>query len=341
MSDAPHTPHIFGLDKVVLFFGIVEDRNDPLKLGRCKIRIFGVHPEDQPLVTTDQLPWAYPILSITGNPATLGMGYAPVGPTVGTHVVGFFADGIDRQQPFFFGVLPGYGGHFTYGVNQTTPEPGSDGISAYGPQGTGQLSGPINGLEKGSKDSTTRAAGIAAIIRQRFPYLKDFQASAMVGNLWYESDGFQAVREYGKGSGPANVPPPKGTKNTGYGWAQWTNARLDFFLDYCKTNNFEPDSDQAQLGYFLLELSGGVQGVNLKKMLNAYKAGGMHSAPSLPVGPHNLDTIEGSTGYFMGYYERPKSDSSLLQRIQYAKIALAAVNKAGVPVRSSAQTQGK
>lgn len=335
--NVPTNPHIFGFDKVILFFGVVEDRKDPLTLGRCKVRIFGVHPEDKTLVSTDQLPWAYPVLPITGSPATLGIGHSPVGPTVGTHVVGFFADGIDRQLPFFFGTVPGYGGHFTYGINQPVPVAGSDGISAYGPQGTGQLEGPINGLAKGSKDLTTRAAGLAAIVRQRFPFFKDFQACGLIGNLWYESKGFQAIREIGKGSGPSNVPPPKGTKNVGYGWAQWTNARLDFFLDYCQRNNLAPDSDEAQLGYFIAELNGEIRGINFNKMFDAFKKGGMHTAPSVPRGPHNLDTIEGATGYFMGYYERPKTDTSLPQRIQYAKITLAALNKAGVPVRSSAQ----
>lgn len=340
----PRTPHIFGLDVWVPFFGVVEDRNDPLTLGRCKIRIFGVHPEDKELVTTEQLPWAYPILPIVGSAASGGMGHAPVGPVVGTYVFGFFGDGLDRQQPFFMGTIIGDGGHFNYGVNQDKPAAGNDGNSPYGPSGDGQLSGPINGLPKGSKDATTRAAGMAAIVRQRFPYLKDHHACALMGNLWVESAGFRAIREYGKGSGPQNVPPPKGTKNTGYGWAQWTNARLDFFLDYVAKHHLAPDSDEAQLGYFLAELGGEIPGVNLKKMFDALRAGGTHTAPSHPKGPHDLDTIEGATAYFMGYYERPAARvvaESLPKRIQAAKTTLAALNKSGVPVRSSSKPVDK
>jgi hypothetical protein len=333
-------PHVFGLDRVVLFFGVVEDRNDPLFLGRCKVRVFGVHPDDKALVTTEQLPWAYPVLPIIGSAAGLGMGHSPVGPVVGTNVVGFFADGIYRQQPFFFGTVPGGAGHFAYGVAQPVAESGADGISAYGPQGDKQLSGPINGLDKGSKDLTTRAAGFAAILRQRFPDLKDFQACAIIGNMWYESRGFQAIREIGKGSGPSNVPPAKGTKNVGYGWAQWTNARLDAFLTYAETKKVAPDSDEAQLGYTLYELSGSVPGVSTKKMFTAFKQGGMQVASSDPKGPHNVDTIEGATAYVMGEYERPniKTMNSLQQRIQYSKITLAGLNKSGVPIRSSSQS---
>ena len=44
------------------FFGVVEDRNDPLQLGRVRVRAFGYHSGDSvndlPL---DQLPWAQPI----------------------------------------------------------------------------------------------------------------------------------------------------------------------------------------------------------------------------------------------------------------------------------------
>lgn len=331
----PKNPHIFGLDMFVPFFGVVEDRNDPLTLGRCKVRIFGVHPDDKTLVTTEQLPWAYPIMPIVGNAGSGGMGHAPVGPVVGTYVFGFFADGLDRQQPFFMGVIAGDGGHFNYGVDQLdangNPIPGT------------VLDGPINGLPKGSKDATTRAAGLASVVLKHptlSQYLKPHHVCALMGNMWIESNGFQAIREYGKGSGPHNVPPPKGTKNTGYGWAQWTNSRLDYFLDYCSKHHVAPDSDEAQLGYFILELTGGVPGVNLKNMLQAFKQGGTHSAPSNPKGPHNLDTIEGATGFFMGYYERPAARvvaESLPKRIKAALATQAGLGKAAVPVRSTAQ----
>jgi hypothetical protein len=279
-----------------------------------------------------------PVMSITNNPGTLGMGYSPVGPTVGTNVVGFFADGIERQQPFFFGVIPGSVGHFQYGVNQKVPNPADDGNSTYGPKSTEQITGPIIISDKGSKDMTTRSAEVAGILRQQFPFLKDFQAAAIVGNFVGESR-LRAIREKGVGSEsirnlPENVPPPKGTKKVGYGWAQWTNSRLDAFMNYAEQNGLPYDSDQAQVGYLMVELKSG----EYKKMMNAYKAGGFHTARSDPKGPHNLDTIEGATGYFMGEFERPNArviESSLPKRIAGAKNALSALNKSGVPVRSS------
>ena len=46
------------------FIGIVEDRQDPLKLGRCRVRCVGWHAEDKMQLPTEMLPWAmvtYPI----------------------------------------------------------------------------------------------------------------------------------------------------------------------------------------------------------------------------------------------------------------------------------------
>lgn len=44
------------------YLGKVEDINDPLKIGRCKIRIGFLFGED---ITTENLPWAYPAYSIS------------------------------------------------------------------------------------------------------------------------------------------------------------------------------------------------------------------------------------------------------------------------------------
>ena len=38
------------------FFGVVEDRQDPLRLGRVRIRAFGIHTEDRGKIPTSELP---------------------------------------------------------------------------------------------------------------------------------------------------------------------------------------------------------------------------------------------------------------------------------------------
>lgn len=88
------------------WIGIVEDRHDPKKMGRCRVRIVGIHTEDKTQLPTEDLPWALPIQPIT-SAAISGIGSAPVGPVEGTIVVGFFMDGDDMQQPAFFGTIGG------------------------------------------------------------------------------------------------------------------------------------------------------------------------------------------------------------------------------------------
>lgn len=95
---------IFNKDGFNWWIGVVEDRSDPEKLGRCKVRIFGYHTDSKELLPTKDLPWAVPIQPIT-SAATSGIGSSPLGPVTGTWVVGFFLDGEDMQQPAMFGTI--------------------------------------------------------------------------------------------------------------------------------------------------------------------------------------------------------------------------------------------
>ncbi len=49
-----------------LYAGIVEDRNDPMSIGRVRVRVFGLHSEDKGALPTQDLPWAY-LLSPTNS----------------------------------------------------------------------------------------------------------------------------------------------------------------------------------------------------------------------------------------------------------------------------------
>jgi hypothetical protein len=83
-----------------MYQGVVEDRNDPLSLGRVRIRFVGLHSEDKLKIKTEDLPWAYPVQPIT-SAAMNGIGTSPLGPVEGTWVVGFFRDQ-NMQQPVYF-----------------------------------------------------------------------------------------------------------------------------------------------------------------------------------------------------------------------------------------------
>lgn len=92
------TFHI-GQDGFIWFVGVIESLDDPLRVGRAKVRIFGWHTEDRVSLPTAALPWAYPLLPITN--ATTMPNYRN-----GDWVMGFFLDGSLAQQPILFGVLP-------------------------------------------------------------------------------------------------------------------------------------------------------------------------------------------------------------------------------------------
>jgi Gp5 N-terminal OB domain len=95
-----------GNKNFIWWVGVVEDRNDPEKLGRCKVRIFGYHTENLDILPKDKLPWAVPLQPIT-SAANSGVGSTPLGPLEGTWVTGWFLDGEEKQQPIMMGTIGG------------------------------------------------------------------------------------------------------------------------------------------------------------------------------------------------------------------------------------------
>jgi len=87
-----------GLNGFVWWTGIIEDRNDPIKLGRCRVRIVGWHSPNKAQLPTASLPWAQPIYP-PNNTNT----YAP---REGDMVFGFFLDADNAQAPVIVGVFP-------------------------------------------------------------------------------------------------------------------------------------------------------------------------------------------------------------------------------------------
>jgi len=92
------TKDFIGKNGFVWFIGVVEDRKDPLKLGRCKVRCLGWHSDNRLQVPTSRLPWAEAILPLTfANMHT---------PKDGDMVLGFFKDGENAKEPVMLGIFP-------------------------------------------------------------------------------------------------------------------------------------------------------------------------------------------------------------------------------------------
>ena len=93
----------------MFYVGIVEDNEDPKKLGRLKIRIFGIHTENKEnkeksqFLFTDDLPWAYPAFPASNSCIDGISDFSTIVP--GTRVMVFFIDK-NQQIPYYFAVLP-------------------------------------------------------------------------------------------------------------------------------------------------------------------------------------------------------------------------------------------
>jgi hypothetical protein len=102
----PEINEYMGRDGFIWFIGVVEDRNDPLELGRVRVRCLGYHSENLSEIPTSSLPWAH-VMHPTTDPAMHGMGKTPSFLVEGGWVCGFFRDSGENQQPVVIGTLPG------------------------------------------------------------------------------------------------------------------------------------------------------------------------------------------------------------------------------------------
>ena len=91
---------LMGVDGFYWWTGVVENRKDPLNLGRVQVRIFGWHTDNLKLIPSADLPWALPLLPVNESDTSKGA-------KEGQYIFGFFFDGPSGQFPCYFGVLPG------------------------------------------------------------------------------------------------------------------------------------------------------------------------------------------------------------------------------------------
>lgn len=87
-----------GKNGFIWWTGIVENRNDPLKLGQCQVRCVGWDADNKMHLPTKDLPWSKPLLPVNGTEV-----YAP---KEGDMVIGFFLDGESAQERVMMGILP-------------------------------------------------------------------------------------------------------------------------------------------------------------------------------------------------------------------------------------------
>lgn len=94
-------PNFIGHDGFVWWIGVVENRMDPLNLGRCQVRIKGLHTDNLNQIDSKDLPWAMMIFPVNTSDST------PTRLKEGDMVIGFFMDGDAAQYPVVFGMFHG------------------------------------------------------------------------------------------------------------------------------------------------------------------------------------------------------------------------------------------
>lgn len=95
----------FGKDGFLWWKGVVEDRKDPLLLGRVRVRIFGWHTDPEDIynkgnIPTEDLPWATYVAPPDDGQNISGL-------KEGDWVIGFFLDAGEAQRPCVFGKIHG------------------------------------------------------------------------------------------------------------------------------------------------------------------------------------------------------------------------------------------
>jgi len=98
--------NFIGQNNFTWFIGVVEDINDPVQLGRVRVRCYGWHTDDKGQIPTEALPWAMPVNPVT-SASVSGVGETPTGLVQGSWVIGFFIDGEKAQEPAILGSLAG------------------------------------------------------------------------------------------------------------------------------------------------------------------------------------------------------------------------------------------
>jgi hypothetical protein len=86
------------------FTGVIEDINDPAMLNRVKVRCIGIHTSSLAKIPTEALPWAI-VMMPTTSAGVSGLTQSQHGLLKGSWVVGFFRDGLGKQDPVIMGSI--------------------------------------------------------------------------------------------------------------------------------------------------------------------------------------------------------------------------------------------
>ena len=234
-------------DDMRWWIGVVEEvGNDVPKLGRAKVRIYGVHADASEIPLSD-LPYAQVLIPTTeGGVSGIGQNANIM---VGAQAFGIFLDGKNSQLPLILGSIP------------KIDVPSNE-----------QLDNKLNRPESNNnplKESTTTGilAGYARLVAKSGNNLRDawsfftdpsignmspVATAAILGNFWVES--------FANKAGDLDPTASRTVKKTGvvyvYGLAQWEGSRLDDLKEFVRGGSTQISDLETQLFFVLHELEG-------------------------------------------------------------------------------------
>ena len=252
-------------DKHRWWIGVVIDNQDPLRVGRIRVRIYGIHNEDKNEVPDSALPWAQVVIPPTEDGVS-GLG-RQVGLKPGAQVFGMFLDGSHSQVPLIIGSMPRFEqivkDESVYvaadpAVPVAKPEPApaqtttAATTSAEAPtttEGTNRTQPKQPDKPKPPNTKSTSALAGASNAEKAYNYLISFGFPAMhtsiiVGNLIYVSD---------------MNPSKKG------GIAGFDDIKLEYDADpFCAERGLDFQTLEAQLLFLTydMEIFAGLYGIN-------------------------------------------------------------------------------
>jgi len=251
------------------FVGVVDSIDDPLYLGRVRVRVYGLHSSNTHDIKPSDLPWASVVLPVTqGGVAKTTQ---PTGIQPGARVYGVFMDGEHSQIPLVIGSIPHNSEkrvEFAVTDDNYTPTATSSSIYEAGDPVTPEvnrelIAAGLPGKESGSVLSQAEADTLngqnisetttligASRQEQAFNFLRSWfigkssvdpgiHAAAFVGNFMNESG-----PNIPPNAGPDFLDPVTGIVYKGihtrwgqeksFGIAQWNQAagRFDDLRDY-------------------------------------------------------------------------------------------------------------
>lgn len=251
-------------DETRWFVGIVESTDDPLKQGRVRVRIFGVHSPDTIAIPKHTLPWAQVVAPVTHG-GTSGRNGTPVGIQRSAQVFGIFLDGKHSQLPLVLGSIPKVDGRAPnphaangFGNTNTIAQPGKPPITINGvvTNGGGRPAGAMTFVGGSNNEKVYNLLEEGFRVDMGLKNSKEL-AAGFVGNFMVES--FTTL-EYLSHN-------PEGGGDGANGIAQWRGERYRNLIKYADaqgaaletttTGNKQIPSLLIQAAFVLHEIGGG------------------------------------------------------------------------------------